>query len=227
MNTATLGSIVAWGRDLAGLPVGGPFSADRWRKFANQGLSELHYILAESYADWLEATQSVALVADQTDYPLASTVYKPLSADYVSSDGQNYNIPRFMLSERNDRQAASGWIGSSSDYQMRIIGAVMRLQPAPNATGTVTLTYIPAHRDLAQDDEPVHQAIPQGWEEMAAYGAAMRGVGPLSPEYAELKGMRDELGQRFTGYASDRHAGEPGRVNDRRGSSARRLLYGY
>lgn len=231
-NDATLRSIVEWARDLAGLPKGGPVSADRWRKFANQGLSEVHYLLAEAYEDWLESTKTITLVADQSDYPLntgndQTSVYKPISADYVSG-GLNYNIPRFMLSERNDRQTDAGWVGDETTLRMRIVGNVMRLQPAPSSSGTVTLKYIPAFKALEQDNEPVSQAIPQGWEEMAAFSAAWRGAQVEGdPRAGDLKNARDELGQRFSTYATDRHAGEPNRVNDRRMSGGRRLLYGY
>lgn len=225
-NDATLGSLVTWARDLARLPKGGPVSAERWKKFVNQGLSELHYILAETHADWLEGEQSVTLVADQKDYPLKG-VYKPVSADYETG-GVNYNIARFMLSERNDRQEGTGWVGSTDGFRLRIVGNVMRLQPIPSGSGTVTLKHIPAFRPLESEDESVHQSIPQGWEEMAAWSAAWRAaVVEGDPGAVELKAGRDEFGQRIGVYASERHAGEPSRVVNQRGSAGRRLLHGW
>lgn len=143
---------------------------DQW---INDGLSKIHYLIANSGEDYFKSSVSIPLVNGTKAYTLATSFCKVNGVD-LDDGGSIISLQRYMTQERN---MFSGLTGISSpgfsSYMYRIVGNDIELIPTPG-TGTIIVNHVPHFDKLIADGQLVHNSVQQGWEAYAVYDASAK-----------------------------------------------------
>lgn len=169
-------------------------------QWINDGLKEVHYLLASSGEDYFKSSGTVTLVGGTSSYalsaftPAITDLYKIKGVD-LTSGGQTYDVPRYMVGERNQFKGDVIIAGNVQRYMYRLNGNNIDLIPTPGA-GTITVNYVPQFAKLANDGDLVSSAVPEGWEDFAVAHACARAIrkeesdpGAWEQEKGQLMGM--------------------------------------
>lgn len=195
-------------------------------QWLNDGLQEIHYLLANSGEDYFDVTpQLITLVTGTSQYALNADFYKVAGVDLLIG-GASYDVPRIMAGERN-LYTRSGVAASDSVFGYRILGNNIHLIPA-SGTGQMRVNYVPTFAKLAALADVVHQSVPEGWE---AYAIATASAKQLAKEESDPSVMLAEAGkvwQQIKSFFEPRDRVEPMRIVDTHGRFTRhRLGYGW
>lgn len=197
----TLGELKLRALDYADMGNSAFPDSERLTNYINSGLSRLHDMLVDSYADYYRKTKSYTLVVGTEEYELPSDFLKASKVFYVSGS-RRYRIERFELNEIDGYKTT---------------GAV--------TSGTVELWYYPQLTKLVNDIDSIEIAIPVGWEEYVALHAAIRLLIREESDPGPLMAEREEERQRIMSMAEPRDAGEPKAISDSYGRWATGYSY--
>lgn len=166
----------------------------------NDGLSELHYALANAEnADWFNSSVQIAVVKDTGAYALPNgTLY--------SNAKKFYKALKVYLREGSRR------------YKLRSFerGEIDGFEVAPLNAGTIDLFYIPEFVALATAGASIDTAYPSGWEDYVALHLAVRlllreSSFDKASAYAQ---ERDRKLQHILRGITPRDIGTPGHIQD-------------
>lgn len=224
-NSATAGSILARAAPLADML---PFTTltfvthDVALQWANDALSKMHYLVANSGQEYFKSSQDFTLVGGTDQYALPTDIHKPLGCDEITSSGSRYRMGRYGWQERDKYQDALGQSAVAwSQFEYLVIGQNLELIPVPSS-GTVRLYYIPQFVKLVSDSDPVSPIFFEGWEQYAVLSVAINARDKQEVDYSQLAAERDQLWQMFVDFLAPRDAGEPKHVVDVYGRFSRR-----
>lgn len=178
-NTATLQSL----RDRVAANADTPITANGFGAIAqvnqwlNDGLQEIHYLLANSGEDYFNATPQSITLNGAASYALNSDFYKAKGVDYVVGS-DSFDVPRISPGERNIYQRRTV---QPADFGYRVLGPSITFVPPPS-TGLVRVNYVPQFAKLTVDGNLVHSSVPEGWE---AYAVAVATAKLLAKEESD------------------------------------------
>lgn len=209
-NTATLATLRARVKSQADNPIATDAEINAW---INLGLGELHDLLATKFEDYFESSDTITPDGTKSDFDLPDDFYKMLSVDLLSG-GIRTKIGRYYNTDRNE-YSNRGVVGKASLYKYRIIGSVLRISPTPPSNGdTIELSYIPQFEELTSDGDTVHEAVPQGWEELAVLDAAIKCLAKEESDVSVMAALKDRVLARIELCSGNRDSNEPSRVVD-------------
>lgn len=204
------------------------FVADaEWLAYINEGKAELHEILVGKHEDYSVTSCTIPLVAgtdayalpDGTLYSSALAFLKERGVDLVVGS-ESYTLEPFEFRERNRYSFVEGAGISDVPYRYSVVGDNLRITPAPTASGTLTLWYVPQSVDLSADGDTLPASMATGWERYLVVYAAMRA---LMKEESDVSALMAELARSratIEAAAGTRRAGDPRRVVDVRYSGS-------
>lgn len=188
---------------------------DQW---LNDGLSKIHYLLADSGEDYLSSSGTVALASGTDTYSLSSDLsitdlYKIKGVDLVQGS-HTYDVPRYMVGERNayGEAAASPSLGSDSGYMYRLKGLDIVLIPPPGS-GTLRVNYVPQFTKIGAGDN-VHSSVPEGWEDYAVLMASARAMQRERGDASMFLTQANEMWAMMNRFFEPRDQAEPLRIVD-------------
>ena len=187
-NPTTLTDLLARSLDYADMTSSGFPVAARNIDYINDGLSELHEILAMH--DYLRSSASIALVAGTEEYALPTDFYKSTRV-WLLTSGYRYEIERFNLSQLSGRKTTG-----------------------PASSGTAQLWYVPQLAKLSAGADIVSVALPIGWENFVALHAAIQLLNREESDPQALMAERERVKQRIIGHVEPRDAGGPDQIED-------------
>lgn len=196
-NTATLGSIIRRGLVKADFPaLAGGESGNLVRQdlvdFANESLSDIHYLLASSFEEYFLETIAFNIDSSAEVYALPDDFYK-LRKMFFQSGSRRYEIGMYTLNELNG-------------YSLN-----------PVTSGTVEMWYIPEFTPLVDDGDQVSVAIPVQWEQLAVLGVAIKCLDSEESDSSALSMKFMQQSKEIKENAHDRDAGEAHRISDSSG----------
>lgn len=157
----------------------------------NDGLSDLHDIMVNANADWLQSRATISIINGVEEYDLPDDFYR-LQKCYLNSSGRRFKIKRFTTDD------------------------IDGFRVNPLSDGAVEMWYTPQFKPLDYRfmDSTIDSRITQGWEDYPAMSAAET---LLIREESDPKGISDqknELKSRIINMAEPRDEGEPESVHD-------------
>ena len=188
-NPETLADLRARALDYADMTNSAFPVTARVNDYINDGLSALHDILVDSYADYLRSTTTFNVTTAAEAYTLPSDFYKCLKVYYQSSN-RRYKVHQFNPDELDG------------------------FKTTPITTGTFEMWYIPQFTKLSSDGDTVHLSVPIRWENFVALHAAIQLLNREESDPSALMRERDAERQRMIKLAGPRDAGEVGQVAD-------------
>ena len=185
-------------------------------RWCNQGLTELYDALVMARGlDWYRTTGTIALVDGTSSYSLPAAFYQLLGVR-MNDGGALQPFTQADAAELRDGYVTSG----SGPRYYQLGGSSIVFLPTPG-TGTITLDYVPAFVDLADNSSDTFDGV-NGWEDYASLWAAKRMALKDADEtrVALLSGELTAIGMRVRALATRRDAGTPRQVKDVRGQAA-------
>jgi len=188
-----------------------------WNDYINEGLAELHELIANKYDDYQVCSETITLVSDQEAYELPSNFMRIRGVDVVSS-GRSYTLEPFMFQERNRLHIYEGVRSTGTRYMYQVVGSNLRLIPTPiSAGGTITLWYVPSAKTLINDESTIDPSYEVGWERYIVLYAAIRALQKEESLESVQLAMAEQQGlQRKIEASATQNAGSPKRVVDTR-----------
>ena len=184
-------------------------------RYVNQSIRALRRFLIENNArDRLQTKTTIAVSqAGDDTYTLPSDFAYVVNVFWDAGVGRLLRMEECPSNETEYTIPGGGW---NFDYVVRyeLLQGSIRFIPAPSASFTVTLKYVPQFADLAMDADTVE--LWDGLEEWVTKNAAMWMVGKEGdPEgrRAQLAQERDEVGRQILALWN-RNRAEPRRVLD-------------
>lgn len=175
---------------------------------------------------WLSTLTSntLPLTCVYTGPGILGTVTAYIDSDFYKCKGvwigtaSEFNpLRRFQWEEQNRLNQSSLYGGSAGLplYRLYTLANREKLAIAPDSVGgTLRVWYYPAPQRMLSSDDRIDGR--SGWEEWVIKDSAIKCL--LKEESVEqagaLKGLRDEMFQRFQLHASDRDASQPERIRD-------------
>lgn len=190
-NEATLADLQDRALDYADMTSSGFPVAARLTDYINDGLAELHEMLAMH--DYLRSTHPITLVAGTEEYALPTDFYK-VSRVWRLSSGRRYMLDRFNLAQLDG---------------FRVNG--------PASSGSAELWYVPQLTKLAQGSDKVSVALPIGWENFVALHAAIQLLNREESDPQALMAERERVKQRIVQHIEPRDPGIPDEIEDHYG----------
>lgn len=211
--TRTLAELRTEARQRADMEQDDDFVTDtELTRMVNQSIRELYDLLLESLGhEYFYTSASISIVAGTQAYSLPTAFYQLLGVDLVISATENMALRPFQFHERNEDMYGMGW-GYPDGPRYRIMGSQIHFRPAPTASDTVTVHYIPYPTSLSADGDTFDGI--NGWEEYVIVDCAAKMIEKEEGEAAPLYKRKAELMQRIQGQASKRDAGFPDAVID-------------
>jgi hypothetical protein len=211
-QTTTLAGLVAQGLDLADLTNSSSPVTARVEDYANAALAELHDLLVVSFEDYMLSRATIQLVAGTDAYSLPADFLKA-SKVYSLDGSERQRLKRFELDELD------GLSDDASELpRYRILGNQIWLAPAPSATGSVELWYVPQFAKLTNatpgTTDVVHVSVPVGWEDFVVLSMAVRLRVREESDASQLLALKGQARDRILAAAAERDAGEPHHVAD-------------
>lgn len=188
MSVYSLEYLQARALDYADMAGSGFPDSDRVRDYINDGLGEVHEMLA--HHDYLRSVASITLVAGTEEYALPADFYK-CSRVWLLTSGRRHMVDRFSLSQLDGLKTTG-----------------------PIAAGSVEMWYVPRFSRLVQQSDAVFYDLPNGWETFAALHAAIQLLNREESDPQALMAERERVKQRIMVHVEPRDAGIPDEVED-------------
>lgn len=210
MAQVTLLDIKTRALDLADIPSTSSWITDaRLTDAVNDGLSDLHDILVETYQDVLTFTAQVPLAAGTEFINLPVDFFKVRKV-FILDGSTRRELEQFTLDDLDGRDNDE----TSSRPGYRLIGNKMWFHPRPESSTTVDLWYVRNFQPLIDDTDEVSPMLERGWElfvvaHVAAYLLARE---ESDPSYALA--TKAEARARIQSASRHRDASGPQKVRD-------------
>ena len=213
VNISTLSELRLRARRAANMEKTLFVSDEELNEWLNVGLSELHDIMITSFNEYFEKSVLINVITQQSSYELPEDFYKLIAMDQQIGS-QLFTVRRFMPGERNFLRRPIEVLRFGFDQLLyRIIGRKVQFVPN-NRAGKVFLRYAPEYRQLRLDTDRVEEVIPQGWEDLAVYSAAIRALEKEESDTTAMAGQKLALMTRIEQNAESRDANAPWRIAD-------------
>ena len=187
----------------------------------NEARAHLHNWVVTSNEDYIVNEFSWAFVTGQRDYPLPLDFFKDLKVFLTYSDGTNPTsyqaLPRFMRGEQRGGSAETwGFMPVPYAMRYRILGQVLRLDPAPQTTTGygVTMEYAPHYTALVNDTDVEQVWTVPGWDEFVVNQAVISAKLKEEASVADLSMRQAEIKQLIEQSMMNRDMGQPQHVID-------------
>lgn len=216
MAAVTLTTLRARARERADL-VGSSFvtdTADSLDAMINEGVQELHELLADKLGEEYLVSTSTITTAGTTTEALPSDFYKLLAVDYYMTATDIRDLKKYTLKERNVYRNST--LGTSViPPRYRIMGSNISFLPAPPAGKTVVLHYVPTIA-LLNSSLPSSSSVnfPNGWERYVVLRAAISALKKEESDTSALEMELADLRSKIEASASNRDAGTPNSAVD-------------
>lgn len=199
MAAVTLTTLRARARERADM-TGSSFVTDAANSldaFINEGVQELHELLALKWGDRYRVSSSVlTTIANTSSYALPADFFHLLGVDLVV-DGKTLSLEPFIFQERNALKNSSLVITGHPLPRYALEGDNLRLYPAPTSVRTGTIWYVPTSALLVAGIDTVN--FPNGFERYivlyAAIACLKKEESDASSLEAELLRLREKLDQ--------------------------------
>lgn len=188
-SNVTLKTLVDRVLDLADMPGADYPDRNRVTDLINEGLSEIHEVLASGEYKWKSHPFSAQAGVEQYDLP--NDFYRSHKL-WRTSSNRRYPVHKYTISELAGHQATG-----------------------PQSSGTFELWYIPAFEPLVNDSDQVDESLHYGWEMYAVYHAAAQLLNREESATAQsYVGERARIMSRIAEHAAPRDFGEPDAIED-------------
>ncbi len=184
----------------------------------NEALRQLYDKLIKARGEHFYSTSaSISTVVGQSLYTFASDFSNidcyMLLRLLVSDGSQTVDVPSFEWSDLAALQSYGSSGGNSFHlwrYKLKPTG--LELQPTPQAARTLTLHYIPAMTELANDSDTFDGV--NGWERWACLTAAIDLLIKEESDPSGLMAQRAMIESDIINLASSRDQGRPESIQD-------------
>lgn len=183
-------------------------SDSEWTAFLNEGLAELHGLLARVQEGYRET--SATLATDGTEDVSLPAGFLRLTGVDVQVSGRWYEARPFDWSERNALRGVTSPTGASTRYCVR--GSRLVLLPVPPSGLSVRLNYVPVYTPLAGESDEADCG--NGWERYVCIQAAISALQKGEEDATHLERERARLEARIRSEAGGRDSANPPRVRD-------------
>ena len=207
----TLATLRAGAKSAADKEFGNHITASEWNGYVNNGYSALWDLVVQSFGDHFVTSADFAVVGGiaASTYALPSDFYILLGLDKDPTSSSRYPVPKFNWHERNATRTIS----------YRLMGSVLRLEPAETCGGNYRIWYTPGYTALVADADAISAYVDQ-WSEYIKIYAGIKGQAKEESDVTVLQGQLNALESRIKGIAAGaRDASSGGTVSDVKGSS--------
>jgi hypothetical protein len=187
-NGATLLDLRTRALDYADMTSSGFAVTARLTDYVNDGLAELHEMLAMH--EYILNQATINLVAGTEGYELPESFYKASRLWHLVG-GRRYEIDRFTLSQLHGRKTSG-----------------------PSSAGVAQLWYVPQLTRLSGDSDEVLEQLPVGWENFVALHAAVQLLIREESDPQALMAERERVKQRVMVHVEPRDIGIPDQIED-------------
>jgi hypothetical protein len=197
------------------------------RDYLNEALQGVYdELVAARGQEFFRKDYTLTTVPNQPAYPLPSDFYELISVDILLSQNWTIAAKPYMESERNMFRWMPGWyyntpvyyrlLGNPQNTGAAIVPPTINFIPYPPSSVPVVMHYYPIFNKFATDgsqDSYVFDGV-NGWEAYAIWLATAMALEKLERDPTFALTMAQDAKERIQAMASDRHAGNPERVQD-------------
>lgn len=154
-------------------------STTEWNFWINAAAADLYDRLTQADPERYVNTFQFSLVPPAIDVALPADFYKLLRVDCIYGQaGQNpplfYTVRKFSLLEEDAYQYPVYVTLAGPAYRYRLRGNNIHFTPAPNASTTMRILYVPVITPLVNDSDTMDGI--NGWEEFVVISTAIRAL---------------------------------------------------
>lgn len=191
----TAAQLIAGAKELADLSSSAFVSDANWLIWINQGVRELHGLLASHHQDtfWKEKTFTLTSTAAGAVYTLPSDFLSVRGLDYNPGTANREVVHRFNFGERNavGVPLLSSVVGFRRRYRV-VNRQTLVVDPYENAGGNYKLIYVPRATEVTTSGTPVDLADElEPWAEYPMVTAAVKALQKEQMDASELMAKRD------------------------------------
>jgi len=182
---------------------------------------ELDDLLVRSYGDdYYSSSATFSATASTANYSLSAltsgTFYKLVGLDMADTSSPTgwRDVKPYNFKERNRPSLMTGLTVSQAngDVRYKLLGSNLRLQPAPTATISMQLWWIPTTTALSLTTDSFDDG--NGWSELIVLDGAIAIKDKEESDTAILQNDRARITQRIAEMSLNRDAGEPKTMAD-------------
>jgi hypothetical protein len=222
-NTLTLANLITGVRRRADME-GSTFVSDaEIVDYINVAMAEVHDILVTKFEDYYVSSQQYTLPGSGSGltaglFALPSTFYKCLGVDF-DAGGITYRLKPYSFQERATYNSPGVVSSMISNTMYHIQGESIKFIPAPAASGTATLWYVPepvyfSAGSTSATIESVAAQVAKGYEEYVVIDAAIKCLQKEESDVQVLLVQKQQQLQRIEQAAGKRDAGESYSITD-------------
>jgi hypothetical protein len=178
-------------------------STAQWLAFINEAYLELWDLVVAAYGDHAITSADFTVAAGASTYTLPADFYKLRGLDLDPGTTNVTEVRRFAWGNRNQLDTLS----------YRIVGGLLRLEPAASAPGNYRIWYVPGATDLTGDASTI-SAYVEKWSEYIVVSAALKAKDKEESDVSVLMADRQRIEARIRHMAADRDHAGPDRVTD-------------
>lgn len=217
MAAVTLAQLISRSRNRANMERSSFVSDSELTDYINEAAMRLHELVAAAYGnEYVKSVSTGTTTAGQSDYNLPSDFFKLTGVD-MTFNGKEVALKRYMEPERNayKNMATTSWL---SIPRYKLDNAKVRFLPAPNASISYSIIYIPllqvTHNSsvvnkFTYTDTSDTVNFPNGWEKFITLYAAIECLDKEESETRHLKQKLATWEAELKQIAEDRDAGQP------------------
>ena len=225
-NTTTLQNLVDRVRQRADM-TGSAFVSDaEVISYINVAMAEIHDVLVTKFEDYYVSYHQYTLPGSGSGltaglFALPSAFYKSLGVDF-DAGGITYRLRPYSFQERAAYNSPGVAASMISDTLYHIQGESIKFIPAPAASGTATLWYVPEAQQYSTSESEYMAktvadkapAVAFGYEEYVVIDAAIKCLQKEESDVQVLLVQKQQQLERIEQAAGKRDAGESSAITD-------------
>jgi hypothetical protein len=183
----------------------------------DRSYNKLYRAIATQYESFFDTEDtSKSLVINQRDYALAADLMHLKGVDIVIG-GERVTMRPYGFGERNDRSNDPriyrvGYDRQSTSYRYRTQANNLRIDPVPNSTEQLIMTYVPRPTRITTSGQTFD--VLSGFDDFIIYDASVQVLMRQERDPSAMAALRQDALQAVIAAVSPRDIGDPTQVRD-------------
>lgn len=182
----------------------------------DRSYNKLYRIVATQYESFFDTEDSSkSLVIGQRDYALAADLMHLKGVDVVVG-GNRIPLRRFSFGERtgdaNARLLSLYEARNASRYRYRTQGNNLRIDPVPDSTEQLIMTYVPRPTRITTSNQTFD--VLSGFDDFIIYDASVQVLTRQERDPSAMAALRQDAQNAVIAAVSPRETGDPVQVRD-------------